>query len=180
MILGAAWPDLIIMIVLVIAAFKGYAKGFVAELGGALAVVAALITPWFYNGAFDKQIAHYTKVGPGSAHVIGMFITGLLTYIVVLIIARVLSGVAKLPVLGFGNALAGAIVGLGKAAVLLWVILFIALFFPLSRDIRDSLRYSLLAPYLVTYYTPVDNEILTTIPWFARPIVMPYFRRHHL
>jgi membrane protein required for colicin V production len=175
-----AWPDVVIIVVMVIAVVKGFARGFVAELGGAIAVVAALVTPWFYNGASDPAIGRWLKVGPGSAHVMGMFATGLITYVVILIAARVLSAFAKLPVLGLGNALAGAVVGFAKGAILLWAVLFIALFFPLSSDIRDSLHKSLLAPYLVTYDKPIEAAMLSTIPWFARPFVMPYFRRHHL
>jgi uncharacterized membrane protein required for colicin V production len=175
-----SWPDAVIIIVLAIATFKGYSRGFVAELGGAVAVTAALITPWFYNGSFDRQIEGITKLGPGSAHVIGMFCTGLATYALVLLAARLLGAIAKLPVLGLGNKLAGALVGFAKGAILLWLVLFVALFFPLSPDIRDGLHQSRLAPYLVIYDAPIDDAMLSTIPWFARPFVMPYFRRHHL
>jgi uncharacterized membrane protein required for colicin V production len=179
-IAGVAWPDAVIVIVLGIAAYKGYSRGFVSELGGAVAVTAALITPWFYNGFLDSQIEAVTKLGPGSAHVVGMFCTGLLTYVVLLVVARLLGVVAKLPVLGLGNALGGALVGFAKGAILLWLILFVSLFFPLSPDIREGLHESSLAPYLVTYDAPIDDAILSTIPWFARPFVQPYFRRHHL
>ena len=180
MIAGVAWPDAVIVIVLAIATYKGYARGFVSELGGAVAVTAALVTPWFYNGFLDAQIEGVTKLGPGSAHVIGMFGTGLLTYVAILVVARLLGAVARLPVLGLGNALGGAAVGFVKGAILLWLVLFIALFFPLSPDIRAGLHESRLAPYLVTYDSTIDDAMLSTIPWFARPFVMPYFRRHHL
>ncbi len=180
MIGGFAWPDVVIVIILGIATYKGYARGFVSELGGAVAVTAALITPWFYNGSLDSQIEAVTKLGPGSAHVIGMFGTGLLTYVVLLVAARLLGAVAKLPVLGLGNALGGAFVGFAKGAILLWLVLFIALYFPLSPDIRDGLHQSRFSPYLVTYDAPIDDAILSTVPWFARPFVLPYFRRHHL
>jgi len=180
MIAGVAWPDIVIAIVLGIATYKGYSRGFVSELGGAVAVTAALVTPWFYNGFPDSQIEAITKLGPGSAHVVGMFGTGLLTYVVLLIVARLLGAVAKLPVLGIGNSLGGAFVGFAKGAILLWLVLFVSLFFPLSPDIRAGLHESRLAPYLVAYDAPIDDAILSTIPWFARPFALPYFRRHHL
>jgi uncharacterized membrane protein required for colicin V production len=177
---GIVWPDIIIFIVVAIATYKGYRRGFVSEIGGAVAVTAALVTPWFYNGSLDPQIAALTKLGPGSAHVVGMFATGLLTYIVLLIVARVLGTIAKLPVLGIGNAVGGAAIGFAKGAILLWLVLFVALFFPLSPDIRTDLHQSRFAPYLVSYDAPLEEAILSTIPWFARPFAMPYFRRHHL
>jgi uncharacterized membrane protein required for colicin V production len=178
--LGLAWPDVVIVVVLVIAILKGYARGFVSELGGAVAATAALVTPWFYNGKFDSQIERVFNLGPGSAHVVGMFATGLITYVAILIVARLLGKIAKLPLLGLGNALGGAFIGFAKGAILLWLILFVALFFPLSPDIRDGLHQSWLAPYLVTYDAQIDDALLSTVPWFARPFVMPYFRRHHL
>jgi uncharacterized membrane protein required for colicin V production len=180
MIRGVAWPDLVIVAVLLIATLKGYSRGFISELGGAIAVTAGLVTPWFYNGSLDDRIAGITKLGPGSAHVIGMFGTGLLAYVLVLVAAFLLRGIAKLPILGLGNAVAGAAVGLVKGAVLLWFILFVALFFPLSPDIRAGLHESKLAPYLTAYDGTIDHAILSTIPWFARPFLMPYFNRHHL
>ena len=60
-----------------------------------------------------------------------------------------LGTIAKLPLLGLGNAIGGAFIGFAKGAILLWLVLFIALFFPLSPDIRDGLHQSRLAPYLV-------------------------------
>lgn len=180
MIGGFAWPDFVIVIVLGIAIYKGYARGFVSELGGAVAVTAALVTPWFYNGFLDSQIEAVTKLGPGSAHVLGMFATGLATYVVILLIARLLGAVAKLPVLGLGNALGGALIGFAKGAVLLWLVLFVALFFPLSPDIRAGLHQSRLAPYFVAYDATIDDAMISAIPWFARPFVMPYFKRHQL
>jgi uncharacterized membrane protein required for colicin V production len=179
-IAGVAWPDVVIVVILSIATLKGYSRGFVSELGGAVAVTGALVTPWVYNGSLDATIEQLTKLGPGSAHVVGMFGTGLLTYVVILIVARLLGTIAKLPVLGLGNALGGALIGLLKGAILLWLVLFVALFFPLSPDIRADLHQSRLAPYLVTYDAPLDDAILSTIPWFARPFVLPYFKRHHL
>lgn len=180
MIGSVAWPDIVIVIIAAIATLKGYARGFVSELGGAVAVAGALITPWFYNGSFDSQIEQTLRLGPGSAHVVGMFAIGLITYVGILIVARVLGRIAKLPLLGLGNAIGGAAIGFAKGAILLWLVLFVALFFPLSPDIRDGLHQSRLAPYFVTYDAQVDDAMLSTIPWFARPFVLPYFKRHHL
>jgi uncharacterized membrane protein required for colicin V production len=179
-IAGVAWPDLVIVIILGIATLKGYSRGFVSELGGAVAVTGALVTPWFYNGSLDATIERLTKLGPGSAHVVGMFGTGLLTYVVILFVARLLGTIAKLPVLGLGNSLGGALIGLLKGAIVLWLVLFVALFFPLSPDTRADLHQSRFAPYLVAYDAPLDDAMLSTIPWFARPFVLPYFTRHHL
>lgn len=179
MILGIAWPDIIIGAVIVISAFKGFSRGFVSELAGAIAVVASLITPWYYTGGLDAPLEQYLKLGPGSSHVVGMFLTGIATYAVIIAASWVLNRFAKLPILGIGNAIAGGAVGVLKGAVLMWFVLFIALYFPLSPDIRVDLHRSHLVGYLTEPNAGIDKAILTTVPWFAKPFVLPYFRRHH-
>ncbi len=180
MILGVPWPDIIIVLILAISAFKGFTRGFVSELGGAVAVVAALITPWYYNGAFDPWLENVVHLGSGSAHVVGMFLCGFATYAIVLAIAWVLNRFAKLPILNIGNSLGGAAIGLAKGAVLIWLVLFVALYFPLSRDIRSDLHQSHLAAYFTAPDPKIDGVIESIIPWFARPALWPYFHRHHV
>ncbi len=174
------WPDILIAAILLIALLKGYKRGFVMELSGAIALVLSLITPWFYGGVFDKIFEQWLHLGPGSAHVIGMFAVGIGTYVAVMLLARALNVVAKLPVLGFGNALAGGAIGLLKGLIGVWLILYIALFFPLSRDIRADLHRSALVQTLTEPDRQVDDAIIATLPWFARPLVRPVFARHQV
>ena len=177
---GVIWPDVVIALVLVIGAYKGFRRGFVSELAGAVAVAAALIAPWYYNGAFDGWLQSALHVGAGSAHVVGMFATGFLTYAIVIAASWVLNRFARLPFVSIGNALAGCAVGAAKAAVFVWLMLFVALYFPLSTDIRDDLHRSAFARYFMGPDPAIDRAILGTVPWFARPLLTPFVRRHHL
>lgn len=174
------WPDILIVAIALIAALKGFKRGFVMELSGAVALTCALITPWLYNGAFDRPLENTLHLGPGSAHVIAMFLTGLFTYGVILLLARVLNVVAKLPVLGLGNSLGGGAIGIVKAAVGLWLLLFVVLFFPLSPDLRADLHRSVLVNVLTRPNENIDRALSGTLPWFARPFAKPYFSRHRV
>jgi membrane protein required for colicin V production len=175
-----AWPDILIAAVLVIAALKGYKRGFIGELSGAIALLLSLITPWFYNGAWDGALENALHPGPGAAHVVAMFLVGIATYAGVLLVARVLNTIAKLPVLGLGNAIGGAAIGFLKGAIGIWVILYIALFFPLSRDIRMDLHRSALVGYITQPNAAIDAKVNETLPWFARPFAHPIFARHRV
>ncbi|HEV3152250.1 MAG TPA: CvpA family protein [Candidatus Baltobacteraceae bacterium] len=174
------WPDLVIAAVLLIAALKGFKRGFVMELAGFIAIVLALIAPWFYNGAFDGIIEQALHLGPGSAHVLAMAGVGIATYAAVMIVARILSAIARLPILGIGNALAGAAVGILKGLALVWIVLYIALFFPLSRDIRADLHRSVLVGIATMPNGYVDHALSATLPSFARPLTDPVFERHRV
>lgn len=177
---GIAWPDILIGAILAIAALKGYKRGFIMELAGAIALAASLIAPWFYNGGFDEPLQRAAHLNAGAAHVLAMVLVGIVAYIAVMLIARVLSAVAKLPVLGLGNALAGAGIGLLKAAVGIWLVLYIALFFPLSPQLRADLHHSRLAAVLTQYNPAIDGALTATLPGFARVLAAPLFERHRV
>jgi hypothetical protein len=109
-----------------------------------------------------------------------MVLVGIGAYIAVMLVARVVASVARLPVLGLGNALAGAAIGLLKAAIAIWIVLYIALFFPLSPGVRRELRRSVLIEYITSPNPAVDRAIISTLPTFARPFVRPVFERHQV
>ncbi len=178
--MSIVWPDILIIAIVLIASIKGFRRGFVSELSGAIAFFAALSTPWFYNGFADGQIESITHLAPGSAHVVGMFLMGLATYVLILLVAWLMNRIAKLPILNIGNSLAGAAVGFIKSAVFLWLVLYIVLFFPLSPDIRHDLHRSQLVAYLIQPDKKIDTAISSTLPWFARPFIHPYFARHQV
>lgn len=176
--MSIGWPDLLIMIIVLVGAVRGFRNGFVRELSGVIAVTLALIAPWFYNGSMDAGIGNVTHLGPGSAHVLGMFLTAALTYGIVLTLAWALDRIAHLPILGTINAIFGASIGVIKAAILCWALLYIALFFPLSPDLRVDLHRSPLVGNLTAPDKRIDDTLLGLFPWFAKPFVSPYFKHH--
>jgi len=180
MIEGVSWVDVAIFAVIALATYRGFRRGFIGELAGLVAIAAGLIAPWYYNGVLDRPIAQLTTLSVPIAHVVGMLLSGFAAYAIVLAIALLLRRIAQLPILGIGNALAGAALGFIKGAVLVWLVLFVALFFPLSPPIRASLHRSYLAPYFVAYDAPIDGAIRSAIPGLVLPWLQPLFDRHHL
>jgi uncharacterized membrane protein required for colicin V production len=174
------WPDLVIGAIAILFAVKGYRKGFVSELAGAVALFIAIIAALRYPGTFDGPVASLTGLGPGSAHVVAMVAFAVAVYIVVIAIAWVLGHFARLPLVGIGNAIAGALVGAGKVLVVSWAILYVALFFPLSRDLRDDLRRSTMVQLVTQPNAEVDDTVRGLLPWFIRPFMIPLFDHHHL
>src|SRR5215469_8760203 len=108
MIYGVAWADVVIFAVLALATYRGFSRGLIGELAGIVAMIAGFVAPWFYNGIVDEPIAQALKTPVPIAHMIAMALTGIAAYVVVLIVAHILKGFAKLPLLGLGNSIAGA------------------------------------------------------------------------
>ena len=65
-----AWPDIIIAAIVALGALRGFRRGFVAELSGAIALFVAIVAAFRYQGDWDASIAGTLHLGPGSAHVV--------------------------------------------------------------------------------------------------------------
>ena len=178
--MSLTWPDIAIAGIALIFALKGWKRGFVAELAGAVALAIAVIAAIWYPGTLDDLAATLTHAGTGSAHVIGMVIFAVAVYLGVIALSWLLGRIAKLPVIGLGNAVGGAIVGVGKALFGAWAVLYVALFFPLTADLRKDLHHSTLVVVVTQPNEQVDGVLRGTMPWFVRPFVGPIFAHHRV
>jgi len=174
------WPDLVIGAIALLFALKGWKRGFVAEIGGFIALAAAIWAALHYPGTLDRVMLDYAHVNAGSAHVVGMIAFAVIVYVALLLISAILSRIAKLPVIGLGNGAGGAAVGIVKALVGTWVVLYVALFFPLTRDLRTDLHSSQLVALVTSENPYIDGVVKSTMPWFVRPLVQPLFARHRV
>jgi len=175
-----AWPDFVIGSILVLGAVRGYFRGFVLELTGALALVAAVAAAFAYPGIWDKPLGDATHLGPGSAHVISMIIFAAIAYAAVNFVGGLFARIAKLPLIGLVNAVLGAVVGVAWAAAFVWLVLFLALYFPLSKDLRGDLHKSYLVAVFEQPNGQIDTFIKKSLPWFAKPFSNGIFRRHRV
>ena len=178
--MNLAWPDFMIGGILLLGALRGYMRGFVLELTGALALATAVAAAFLYPGTWDKPLGDATHLGPGSAHVISMIACATIVYLAVNFVGAVFARVAKLPVLGFVNAVLGAIVGFAWAVVFVWVVIFVALYFPLSKDLRHDLHASYLVAVFQQPNGNIDTFIKKSLPWFAKPFSNGIFGRHRV
>jgi len=178
--MSMTWPDLVIGAICLLFALKGWKRGFVSELAGAVALGVAIVAAFWYTGSLDDIAQSLTHTGSGSAHVIGMVAFSLLVYLACMALSLLLGRFAKLPIIGTGNAILGSVVGVCKALVGIWVVLYVVLFFPLSRDLRDDLHHSSLVAFVAQPNPGVDSALRGTLPWFVKPLVIPLFDRHRV
>ena len=178
--MSVAWPDIIIGAVLVIGGLKGFKRGFIGELTGFVALACGVVAAFAYPGSWDDAVKDVTHLGPGSTHVVAMVLFGALVYGAVFAAGWFLGRVAKLPVIGQGNALLGAGVGVLKAAIFVWAIVYIGLFFPLSPDLRGDLHQSRFIAILQTPDERLDGVLRSSLPWFVQPFAGSMFARHRV
>ena len=175
-----AWPDIVAGSIFAFAALRGWRVGLIAELTGTLALVAGIGAAFAYPGAWDGFVMSMLHLGSGSARVGGMFAYAVVAYTVVSAIGFALGRVAKLPIIGTANAALGSAFGLAKSMLFVWAVLYIALFFPLSRDLRDDLHRSRFVAMLSSDDAGLDDTLRSSLPQFVRPYSKDIFARHRV
>ncbi|GAC1303194.1 MAG: hypothetical protein NVS2B3_09110 [Vulcanimicrobiaceae bacterium] len=178
--MGLAWPDVAIGAIAIFGTLRGFKRGFVSELRGAVALAFAIGAAFAYAGAWDLWLRDRLHMGSGIAHVAGMVLYGVVAYALVYALGSALAVVAKLPLIGTANALLGAAVGLLKSAIFLWAVVYVALFFPLTADLRDDLHRSHLVTVLETPNGPLDARVRDALPDIVRPFAGELFARHRV
>jgi uncharacterized membrane protein required for colicin V production len=164
---GWALTDIILAIVLVLGALKGLKRGFVEEVAGIVALCFALFTPWICNGWLDQPIAAIAHLNIGTAHVVGMVLTGIATFAVFMAIGAVLDKIAHLPLINLINAVAGAGVGFAKAVIVCSLLLYVALLLPIPSGIRSTLEQSRAIGFLTHWDRAIDINLEKVLPPFA-------------
>jgi uncharacterized membrane protein required for colicin V production len=174
------WPDIVIGAVALFFMLKGWKRGLVSELAGLVALFAAFAAAVRYPGTLDDLVQHYLHAGARTAHIAGMVVFALAVYLAVMAVAGIVGRFAKLPVISLGNSAAGALVGLTKAFVGVWAILYIALFFPLSPDLRADLRRSTVVSIVTAPNAEVDAVMRDALPAFMKPFAESLFTNHRV
>ena len=178
--MSLTWPDLVIGGIALLFTLKGFKRGFVGEISGAIALGAAFWAALRYPGTLDPYARDLLHLSEGSAHVVGLIAFAAIVYGALMVLAAVLSRIAKLPVIGLGNGLGGAAIGLAKALIGTWVVLYVALFFPLGADLRGDLHRSQAVAFVTGPNRWVDGVVESTVPSFIKPMVDPVFQHHRL
>jgi uncharacterized membrane protein required for colicin V production len=174
------WPDIVIGGLASIFALKGWKRGFVSELSGAVAACAAITAAVRYPGSLDDVAQRFLHASPGTAHIVGMVVFALAVYLAVMATAWIFGRFAGLPIISLGNSAGGALVGLAKALVGAWAVLYVALFFPLTHDVRSDLRHSTLASIVTQPNARVDALMRGALPAFVKPFADPVFVNHRV
>lgn len=173
------WADVAVIFVLLVMTLKGFTRGFVAEIGGLVSILAACLAALYYNGVLDGWLEFF-RLNAATAHAAGMVLCAILVYAAFAIAFGILRRLTKLPGLGTLNALAGAVVGCAKGILALWIVVFIALLFPLTSEIRDDMKRSHFVPLLVTQERNAGETLFGLLPSLARPYVRPMLDRQQL
>ena len=156
--------DIIFLLLMLVAVFKGYSKGFIVALfsvvGFIVGLAAALKLSAFAAGKLSGTFNASGKWLP--------VVSFLLVFIVVVLLvrlgARLLQSSIELAMLGWVNRIAGILLFALLYAILFSVFLFYAV--QLNVFSAESIAASNVYPYIQPLGPKVIDSLGTVIPWF--------------
>lgn len=126
--------DLVLGIILIIAAIQGFRKGFIVELASLAALVLGIWGAIKFSDWTAGYISRTFNYHSDFLGTIAFLVTFVGIVILVHILGKVLDNTVKAVALGFLNRLAGIIFGVLKMAVILSILLL--LFDPVDENVR--------------------------------------------
>jgi membrane protein required for colicin V production len=140
--------DLVLGIILIVAAIQGFRKGFIVELASLAALILGIWGAIKFSDWTAGFITRTTKFHSDHLSTIAFLLTFITIVILIHLLGKVLDNTVKAIALGFLNRLAGIIFGVLKTAVILSI--FLLLFDSIDENVHilpvnqkaDSKMYS--------------------------------------
>lgn len=117
--------DLILGILLIVAAIQGFRKGFIVELASLAALVFGIWGGIKFSDWTAGFISDTTGFHSEYLSIIAFFVTFIAIVVLIHILGKVIDNAVKAIALGFLNRLAGIIFGVLKTAVILSIFLLL-------------------------------------------------------
>jgi membrane protein required for colicin V production len=117
--------DLVLGILLIIAAIQGFRNGFIIELASLAALVLGIWGAIKFSDLTAEFITRHTGYHSEHLSTIAFVVTFIVIVILIHMMGKILDTIVKAVFLGFLNRLAGIIFGVLKAAVILSIILLL-------------------------------------------------------
>jgi uncharacterized membrane protein required for colicin V production len=174
------WIDALVVLTLAVGFWGGFRAGVVRELIGLVAIVLAWVLAGAFAGPFADSLSRAWNVSVAVAHLIGFWLLFLVVFAGIRAAGWLLERLTSLPVIKIASGVGGGIVAAAKATLLLWFLLFLALFFPISSDVRAAMRASPSARAIDALDEPVYAMLESALPRDVRIVTGSILKHHRL
>ncbi|MBN2214174.1 MAG: CvpA family protein [Bacteroidales bacterium] len=168
-----SWIDIILIIILLWSAYKGFTKGFIITIASLAALILGIFGAIKLSGYTAEILYDKMEINPDNLNLIAFAITFILIVIATHIVARLTDKLVKAVALGFANRIAGVLFNLLKTALIISVILVILEridekipFIPRSETNKSVLYKPLhsFAPFIFPYLRSGYDKIKNNLP----------------
>ncbi len=159
------WLDWALFALLAIAAFKGFSRGFIVEVGSLLALVLGI----WAGINLSAEVVEAIGLEPKGAAV-AFLITFVLVLVAVHLIARFLTTLIDIAQLGMPNKLAGVLFGAIRQAFALSVLLNLVAGFSDETQPNENVRENSITYAPVRAFAPLILPELRGTKWVKRAV----------
>lgn len=152
--------DLVLAILLLIAAVQGFRKGFIIEFASLAALILGIWGGIQFSDFSARLITKYTGYQSDYLMIIAFFVTFIIIVILIHIMGKMLDSIVKAAMLGFLNRLAGLIFGVLKIALILSIL--ILLFDEIDENVHILPAQQKQESQI---YTPMKQVVPTLLPF---------------
>jgi uncharacterized membrane protein required for colicin V production len=174
------WADGLVILTLIVAFWGGYRNGVVREAIGMLAIIIAWIAAGSFAGLMSPTMEKTFGLSQASGHLASFWLLFLFVFAATRAAGWAIEKITAKPVLKFASGIGGGFVSCAKAVLALWLVLFIALFFPIAQDVRATLKLSPTVTAIEALDRPVYAMLEESLPSRARPFARLFLDKHHL
>jgi uncharacterized membrane protein required for colicin V production len=174
------WADGLVILTFGVAFWGGYRGGVVREAIGMLALIMAWVLAGAFAGTMSPALQNSLGLSPASSHLASFWLLFLFVFGATRAAGWAVERLTAKPMLRVVNGVGGGIVACAKAVLALWLVLFIALFFPVAADVRATLSRSPSVLAIQALDRPAYAMLTASLPRRARPFVRVFLDHHHL
>jgi membrane protein required for colicin V production len=141
--------DIIFVIVLLLALYKGYRKGFIVGLFSLIAIFVGLAAAIKLSAVVAQKLGHSSKTSQEWLPLLSFILVFIAVVILVYLGAKAIEGVVKMAMLGWLNRLGGMIFFAALYILVYSVLLFYLTKMNLIKEgtIHSSVTYSFVEPW---------------------------------
>ena len=141
--------DIIIAIILFLFGLKGFRKGLIIEVVTLLAFAIGIYGAMHFSDFTAEHLQDFLEINPKYLNTIAFVLTFILLVVVVNMIGKAVTNMAKAMNLGFFNKLGGFVFGVAKGVLLCSILVMVLNNFQLIGIVKPEVReQSKLYPYI--------------------------------
>jgi len=145
--------DIVIVLILIIAAIRGFSKGFIMQIASLTALAGGILISYFFWEKSYLFLQKWIELNHYILKIIAVVGTTLIVVLVILLLGKLLSKLIKITPFGIIDNLLGMLFGTAQIILLLSFIIFTLLYInPQITFLQDNyLESSYLLPHIKTF-----------------------------
>lgn len=113
--------DILVVVFLVYAVYKGLKNGFIIELGSLISLMLGILIAIKFSHFLGDYLGEMTSWNPEYVKILAFVLTFILVVMIVILLGKALTKIAGMVMLGWLNRLAGAVFSMLKIILILSV-----------------------------------------------------------